>query len=103
MFVITILVEKVKAFIMLLMKQGRGYIFFEEVDDAIRFPYDVEDDGYPQMVVTEVDREVAIQSCEVNDCKYAIITKTILWSQREIVILFEKISGRIFFLWQSVY
>ena len=49
--------------------------FFEEVDDAVRFAMMLEDDGYPQMVVTEVDREVAIQSCEVNDCKYAIITK----------------------------
>ena len=35
----------------------------------------LEEDGYPQMHVIEVDREVAIQSCEVNDCKYAIITK----------------------------
>ena len=35
----------------------------------------LEEDGSPEMHVIEVDRDVAISSCEVNDCKYAIITK----------------------------
>ena len=49
--------------------------FFEEEDDAVRFAMMLEDDGAPKMVVTEVNRDLAIESCEINDCKYAIITR----------------------------
>ena len=48
---------------------------FEEEDDAMRFAMMLEDDGSPEMHVIEIEDEVMIKTCEMNDYKYAIITK----------------------------
>ena len=50
------------------------YIFMEE-DDATRYSMQLEELGYPEMTVLEVDDEVMIKTCEMNDYQYAIITK----------------------------
>ena len=48
---------------------------FEEEDDAVRFAYQLEERGYPEMSIIEVDDRSAIGICEHNGYRYSIITK----------------------------
>jgi hypothetical protein len=48
---------------------------FEEEDDAVRYAMMLEEDGYPEMHVIEVDDDVMIKTCDVYDYQYTIITK----------------------------
>jgi hypothetical protein len=50
------------------------YIFVEE-DDATRYAIQLEDMGYPEMHVLEIDDELMLKTCEVHDHRYAIISK----------------------------
>ena len=47
---------------------------FEESDDALRFARMLEDDGYPEMNVLEVEDDVMVRTCEVHDYQYVIIS-----------------------------
>jgi hypothetical protein len=47
---------------------------FEEEDDAMRFAMLLEEDDYPKMKSVEVDKEVAIQACELHGYEYQIFT-----------------------------
>ena len=49
------------------------YIFQQE-DDAIRYAMQLEDKGYPEMHVIEVEDDVMIKTCEIHDHRYAIIS-----------------------------
>ena len=49
------------------------YIFQQE-DDAIRYAMQLEDRGYPEMHVIEVEDDVMIKTCEIHDHRYAIIS-----------------------------
>ena len=49
------------------------YIFGEE-DDALRYAMQLEDMGYPEMHVIEVEDVVMIKTCEMHDHRYAIIS-----------------------------
>ena len=48
---------------------------FEEEDDATRFAFQLEDDGYPEMHVIEVEDEVMIKTCQVHQYNYTVITE----------------------------
>ena len=50
------------------------YLFVEE-DDAERYAMMLEDKGYPEMHVIEVDDSSAVNDCEANGYRYSIITK----------------------------
>ena len=47
---------------------------FEEEDDAERYAMQLVDEGYPEMSVMDVDAEVIIHVCELNEHEYTIIT-----------------------------
>ena len=47
---------------------------FEQEDDAQRFAIMLEDKDYPELCVIEVDDELMIQTCEVHQYNYTIIT-----------------------------
>ena len=47
---------------------------FEDEDDAIRYAMQLEDKGYPEMHVIEVEDDVMIKTCEIHDHRYAIIS-----------------------------
>lgn len=47
---------------------------FEEKDDAIRFAMLLEEDDYPKMNVIEVEENVVIMACKINECEYRIFT-----------------------------
>ena len=57
--------------------KGGGQILyiFEEEDDAERYAMMLEDDGYPDMNVVEVNEELMIKTCHIHGHEYAIITK----------------------------
>ena len=48
---------------------------FEEEDDATRYAMMLEEDGYPEMNVLEVEDEVLLKTCEMHEYQYTIITK----------------------------
>ena len=48
---------------------------FEEEDDATRYAMMLEDEGYPDMNVVEVDEELMIKTCHIHGHEYAVITK----------------------------
>ena len=50
------------------------YLFVEE-DDADRYAMMLEERGYPEMSIIEVDDRSAIGICEHNGYRYSIITK----------------------------
>ena len=57
--------------------KGGGQILylFEEEDDADRYAMMLEDDGYPDMNVVEVNEELMIKTCHIHGHEYAVITK----------------------------
>jgi len=48
---------------------------FEEEDDATRFAMMLEEDGYPEMHIIEVEDDIIVQTCEMHEYQYTIITK----------------------------
>jgi len=48
---------------------------WEEEDDAVRFAMMLEDNGYPEMSVVEVEDDLLLRTCEMHDYSYTIITK----------------------------
>ena len=48
---------------------------FELMDDAVRYAMQLEDMGFPEMNVMEVEDEIMIKTCEIHDHCYTIITK----------------------------
>ena len=57
--------------------KGGGQILylFEEEDDADRYAMMLEDEGYPDMNVVEVNEELMIKTCHIHGHEYAVITK----------------------------
>ena len=56
--------------------KGGGQILylFEEEDDADRYAMMLEDEGYPEMNVMEVEDEIMIKTCEMHGYNYTVIT-----------------------------
>ena len=48
---------------------------FEEEDDATRYAMMLEDEGYPNMTILEVDEDLMIKTCHIHGHEYAVITK----------------------------
>tara|TARA_B110000503_G_scaffold95189_1_gene143342 strand:+ start:96 stop:365 length:270 start_codon:yes stop_codon:yes gene_type:complete len=56
-------------------KYGQKVLFlFEEEDDALRYALMLEDQQETQMDVVEVNDELAINTCKMNNYHYALIT-----------------------------
>jgi len=53
----------------------RALYLFEEEDDAIRYGGLLEAEDYPPMSVVDVEEKLAIQTCEVYNYRYVIITE----------------------------
>lgn len=57
-------------------KGGHKVLFlFEQEDDADRYAMMLEDEDDKEMDVIEIDDDLAIKTCKLNNYKYAIITK----------------------------
>ena len=56
-------------------QHGHKVLFlFEEEDDAIRYAMMLEDQEEKEMVVMEVDDELALKTCKMHNYKYSVIT-----------------------------
>ena len=76
MFILTIEgKEREGAYAVADKKGGQILYLFEEEDDADRYAMMLEDEGYPDMNVVEVDEELMIKTCHIHVHEYAVITK----------------------------
>ena len=56
-------------------KNGNLVLFlFQEEDDATRYAMMLEEDENKEMVVVEIDDDLALKTCKINNYKYAVIT-----------------------------
>ena len=56
-------------------KYGHKVLFlFEEEDDATRYAMMLEDQEEKEMVIIEVDDELALKTCKLHSYKFAVIT-----------------------------
>mgnify|MGYP000565779824 CR=1 FL=1 len=46
----------------------------EMLDDAVRYAMMLEDEGYPEMHVIEIEDEVMVKTCEMHGYQYTVIT-----------------------------
>ena len=56
-------------------RRGNLVLFlFQEEDDATRYAMMLEEDENKEMVVVEIDDDLALKTCKMNNYKYAVIT-----------------------------
>ena len=56
-------------------QHGHKVLFlFEEEDDAIRYAMMLKDQEDDEMIVMEVDDELALKTCKMHNYKYSVIT-----------------------------
>lgn len=76
MFILTVNGKETEGAYSVMDDEGEQILYlFEEEDDAIRFAMMLEEDGSPEMHIIEIEDEVMIKTCEMQDYKYTIITK----------------------------
>ena len=58
-----------------LNRYGEKVLFmFEEEDDAERYAMMLEEDENKEMIVIEIDDDLALKTCRMNNYKYTVIT-----------------------------
>ena len=76
MFILTINGKETEGAYSVANEEGDQVLYlFEEEDDAVRYAMMLEEEGYPEMHVIEVEDDMMIKTCDVYDYQYAIITK----------------------------
>ncbi len=76
MFIITVEGKEKDGAYSVVDDEGEQVLYiFDEEDDAMRYAGQLEDMGYPEMHVLEVEDEIMIKTCEMHGHRYAIITK----------------------------
>jgi len=76
MYILTIHGKETEGAYSVMDDDGEQILYlFEEEDDAMRFAMMLEEEGSPEMHVIEIEDDIMIKTCEMNDYKYAIITK----------------------------
>jgi hypothetical protein len=75
MFIITINGREKEGAYSVIDDDGEHILYlFQEEDDATRYAMMLEEDGYPEMHVIEIEDEVMIKTCEMHDYQYTLIT-----------------------------
>lgn len=75
MFILTINGREKEGAYSVMNDEGEQILYlFQEEDDATRYAMMLEDDGYPEMHVIEIEDEVMIKTCELHDYQYTVIT-----------------------------
>ena len=75
MFIITIHGRESEGAYSVLNEEGEHILYlFEEEDDAVRYAMMLEEDGYPDMHVIEIEDELIMKTCEMHDYEYVVIT-----------------------------
>ena len=75
MFVLTIDGQEEAGAYSVTGKYGEKIIYiFQEEDDATRYALLLQEDGYPEVEVVEIDDELMIGACELHGQSYTVIT-----------------------------
>ena len=75
MFILTINGREKEGAYSVMNDEGEHILYlFQEEDDATRYAMMLEEDGYPEMHVIEIEDEVMIKTCELHDYQYTVIT-----------------------------
>ncbi len=75
MFILTINGRETEGAYSVVDDEGEHILYlFEEEDDAVRYAMMLEEDGYPEMHVIEIEDKVMIKTCEMHGYQYALIT-----------------------------
>jgi len=75
MFLLTIYGRESEGAYSVVNEYGEKILYlFEEEDDAERYAMMLEEDGHPEMHLIEIEDDVMLQTCNLNDYKYTIIT-----------------------------
>ena len=75
MFIITINGREKEGAYSVIDDDGEHILYlFQEEDDATRYAMMLEEDGYPEMHVIEIEDEVMITTCEMHGYQYTLIT-----------------------------
>jgi hypothetical protein len=75
MFVITVEGKESEGAYSVKNDEGEQVLYiFEEEDDAVRYAIMLEEDGYPEMHVIEVEDDAIIKTCEIYGYQYTLIT-----------------------------
>jgi len=76
MLILTILGKEKEGAYSVVDEDGENVLYlFEEDDDAVRYAMQLEEGGYPEMHVLEIDEEMMFKTLEMHDHKYAVITE----------------------------
>ena len=75
MFILTINGKEKEGAYSVMNEDGDQILYlFQEEDDATRYAMMLEDDGYPEMHVIEIEDAVMIKTCEIHGYNYTVIT-----------------------------
>jgi hypothetical protein len=75
MFILTINGKETEGAYSVLNEDGDHILYlFEEEDDAVRYAMMLEEDGYPDMHVIEIENDVMVKTCQLHGYQYTIIT-----------------------------
>jgi hypothetical protein len=75
MFIITINGREKEGAYSVIDDDGEHILYlFQEEDDATRYAMMLEEDGYPEMHVIEIEDELMIKTCEMHGYQYTLIT-----------------------------
>jgi len=75
MFILTINGKETEGAYSVTDDEGEQILYlFEEEDDAVRYAMMLEEDGYPEMHVIEIEEDIMIKACELHGYQYTIIT-----------------------------
>jgi len=75
MFILTLSGKNKEGAYSVTNSEGNQILYiFEQEDDALRFSMMLEDKDYPELDVVEVDDDLMIQTCEMHEYNYTIIT-----------------------------
>ncbi len=75
MFILTINGRESEGAYSVMDDDGEQILYlFEEEDDAVRYAMMLEENDCPEMHVIEIEDDIIINTCEISDYKYAIIT-----------------------------
>jgi Protein of unknown function (DUF3110) len=76
MFILTIDGKEKEGAYAVLDEDGDQILYiFEEEDDAVRFALMLEEQNFPEMHIIEIEDDLMIKTCEIQNCRYTIITK----------------------------
>jgi len=75
MFILTIFGKEDEGAYSVQNEEGEQILYlFEEEDDATRYAMMLEEEGYPEMHVIEVEDNMMINICEIHGYDYTVIT-----------------------------